>query len=161
MAVWGRCKANYNVKEWDPGAFALFEAHLRTGKVQQVTLGALNEVVGACLTEGRARGEGPDACLLEFLQREGETKETYFAYTRAQQQGSSADTDACQVFSGPASAGSTVFQACLDEYGEEEQAAQHWRETWKAVGLPDAIDTAIITINVGPSGIQAVIHSLG
>eukprot|EP00961_Rhodomonas_salina_P147502 1984942-Rhodomonas_salina.1 len=44
---------------------------------------------------------------------------------------------------------------------DSEQAAQHWRERWQAAGLPDAINTAIITINVGPSGIQAAIRSLG
>eukprot|EP00961_Rhodomonas_salina_P258429 3492940-Rhodomonas_salina.1 len=108
------------MREWDPGAYALFDESLqRQVRVPASVRSGLDENVGSCLLLAHSRGEGPNACLLEFLSARNETRETYFAYEPAAEQQSSIATDACQVFTGPAQAGSQAFQECLDEYETE------------------------------------------
>eukprot|EP00961_Rhodomonas_salina_P199405 2689607-Rhodomonas_salina.1 len=76
MAVWARCRANYNMREWDPGAYALFDESLqRQLRVPASVCSGLDAKVGSCLLLAHSRGEGPNACLLEFLSARKETRE--------------------------------------------------------------------------------------
>ena len=133
MAVWSRCKANYQAREWDPGAYATFNHW----KVERYVLMGL-EVDGGpkeCLLTAHERGDGNKVCLQEHLQRLNMRSEEYFSYEKAPDalQRSSVWTDACQVFTGPAGARDmhgeelkdedgevlTIFKACLDDYDDD------------------------------------------
>ena len=118
VSVWGRCRANYNVREWDPGAYGLFKDDMFfSGVTREMRLN--NEDVSTCLLKSHALGQGPNACMIEFLGSLGMTRQVYFAYRVSETQGSTVHTDACRVFSGPAKTGESVFKECLDEYADE------------------------------------------
>lgn len=122
IAVMGRCRANYQLKEWDPGAYALFTADY------SVTSN-LDVEVGNCLLDAQSIAQGPNACLDEFLSREMDLrytqldsipKDLYFSYeysTNTNPQHISVTTDACEVFSGPAAAGHQAMSDCLNVTG--------------------------------------------
>ena len=131
MAVWSRCKANYQVREWDPGAYAIFDNHPR---VPYDVHTRTNKTIGDCLVTAHKRGGGNKACLQMHIQdyEGGMLQDVYFAYEKVPDglRHLSAWIDACQVFTGPAAR--TIpeeeldstdvrrkFRACLDDYDDE------------------------------------------
>lgn len=131
MAVWSRCKANYQVREWDPGAYAIFDNHPR---VPYDVHTRTNKTIGDCLVTAHKRGGGNKACLQMHIQdyEGGMLQDVYFAYEKVPDglRHLSAWIDACQVFTGPAARTITEeeldstdvrrkFRACLDDYDDE------------------------------------------
>ena len=129
IAVMGRCRANYQLKEWDQGAYVFFTSDAPAKA--KLEWSSANWDVGQCLLNVRNLGQGPDGCLMEFLSSFSDTryqflptagisKELYFSYEYADFESgsyeSSAHTDACEVFSGPAEL-NAAMKNCLDATG--------------------------------------------
>jgi hypothetical protein len=130
LAVLARCRGNYANKQWDDGAAFVFNTSLSPD------LGELGPVietlfpvsmypypdVGACLLRTLGEGTGTDACLDLFLRHVDVPRGEYFAYGAARGGAGVLDTDACEVFTGPAAAGRAAFTPCVDERADETTA---------------------------------------
>lgn len=126
FAVLARCRQNYVNEQWDSAAYARYSGDVLhrelTGNLQ-VEPGDSSDGVGSCLLESEARGAGNGECMDAFLKSRGHTS-AYWSYVPANETTASA-TDACLVFSGPATNYSVnasrreVFRDCLSGYGAD------------------------------------------
>lgn len=118
IAVFTRCRTNYNMKQWDEGAFAFYDLPLdrRMGITHLLDDHEFEEkTVMPCLRTQAYRARGNDVCLWGRL---GAVKITeFFEYELIDASAglNSANVDACHVFSGVAGtpAGSAIFKRCL------------------------------------------------
>lgn len=123
IAVFNRCKANYNQKQFDEGAYLLYDEvkrsqFLNTNLQLPSVYNLPSSSVGQCLLDAEARGASNQGCLQDFLFGT-QTAVQYFRYeniTDGARLGDSRFVDACVVFSGPANAGIPEFQQCSNEY---------------------------------------------
>lgn len=122
LAVYQKCLANYQAKQWDSGTVALFDKKMQ--KDIQVVLPAISciavnsiryECLSECLLDAQKAGSSNDACLMDWLYTKNINALDFFEYEVSQD-----DTvHACQVFSGPAKLPGDVglpFKICLEEY---------------------------------------------
>lgn len=133
MAVFVRCKANYNNKQWDEAAAALYADEKPSDMQDAVWATLLDEraalLAGAadgmhsalaeCMRNTLANGVSNDACLVDVaLFAYNLKRERYFAYEAmgAGDVGTAAIA-ACEVFTGPAQNGVAEFQDCIDGAG--------------------------------------------
>lgn len=140
IAVLERCKSNYQQKQWDVGAFLLYDSD-RVGQLITGTASVLppsmpkGDEVGQCLLRADKNRESNLACMSEYLSdkyiKEGTSSTTFWRYEKVtspknssrspQTASSSDDTDACIVFSGPAkkndsSLTTAEFRRCAHDY---------------------------------------------
>lgn len=120
--IYQRCLANYQSKQWDIGAHALYNATLRAklgiqAVPQCLWLEGYKGCVGDCLLYSTEQGSGVEPCLNYLLQQLNVKSEEYFEYSRAPTATQAHEIDACQVFSGPAQLDAgEEFRACLNGY---------------------------------------------
>ena len=100
--IYQRCLANYQSKQWDIGAHALYHSTLRTKLgIQAVPkclwLEGYQGCVGDCLLYSTAQGSGVEPCLNYLLQQLNIKSEEYFEYSRATAATQAHEIDACQV----------------------------------------------------------------
>jgi hypothetical protein len=130
FAVLTRCRQNYVNKQWDPAAFARFDAGVMLREVKggaSFSVGdpAAGGGVGKCLLDSVRDGVENGACLEDFLMARGYS-DAYWAYSAGAESLPGNLLDACLVFSGPASNLSVplprrkVFQDCLGGYGPSQ-----------------------------------------
>jgi len=126
LAVYQRCLANYQSRQWDIGAHVLFNVSLHE-KLQadlptpDCWLMPEGGCLSACLLQSQREGSSNAYCLNEWLRAKDVNSLDFFEYEAS----GGAPTHACQVFSGPAKLGGTVaapFRLCLDSY--ERTAAE-------------------------------------
>jgi hypothetical protein len=142
IAVLERCKSNYQQKQWDVGAFLLYD---RERMLQEVSLSILSiptmpesDNVGRCLLRAEKNKESNLGCMQDYLdsKHDSESKSAiYWRYEKVHLTQSSAaaaekpsssstdDTDACIVFSGPAkkqdnSSTTLEFRKCSHDHTE-------------------------------------------
>lgn len=135
IAVLERCKSNYQQKQWDVGAFLLYDAAraaeaIASGSVYPPAMDA-TDATGECLLRAERNRESNLACMSDYLSanfpRESSSA-VYWRYEKAHYHSgqtaaphSSDDVDACIVFSGPAkrndSSPTTLeFRRCSHDY---------------------------------------------
>jgi hypothetical protein len=125
IAVIERCKANFQQKQWDVGAYLAFDAKA----MQKIGAGAalpLSDGVGDCLLKAHASRQSNEACMSGYLlrtYRDEANAAVFWRYAKSHTtlSGGSDDVDACIVFSGPAKMGNTTltgraFQNCSHDY---------------------------------------------
>lgn len=120
LAVMARCRGNYANLQWDDGAGYLFNSSLSEDLSQmRPTMDArfpagvyAYEEVAACLRDSLILASGTDVCLNLLLRILDVRRSEYFAYEEA---ADGVQTDACEVFTGPARDGIAPFRQCLDE----------------------------------------------
>lgn len=121
IAVYQRCLANYQSKQWDLGTHVLFNSTLREELQVPVPAPACIPIpgyacLGDCVLEAKAQGSTPAPCLGLYLQTLSTTDLDYFEYAPTTSTASS-QIDACQVFTGPAQLPEGgYYRACLNEY---------------------------------------------
>lgn len=141
IAVLERCKSNYQQKQWDVGAFVLYDSE-RVGQLISGTASMLppsmskDDEVGKCLLRAERNRESNLACMNEYLSDayfKESTSTSFWRYEKVTSPmvtspknataaaSSSDDTDACIVFSGPAkkndsSLTTTEFRRCAHDY---------------------------------------------
>lgn len=123
VAVYQRCLANYQSRQWDMGAHVLFNRSLHSAI--QATLPTPECFVlpdGSCLSEcllrSQLEGSSNDYCLNEWLRKADVASLDYFEY---EQSCATCPTHSCQVFSGPAKLPGSLgepFRICLEEYSD-------------------------------------------
>lgn len=128
VAVFQQCKANYQQKQWDEGAFLIHDRSALeryiTVEVPEVVQDA-NPETARCLLSAEARREPNTGCMLDHI-RQG--TDAYFLLEKlaAPAEGGldSVDIDACLVFSGPARhadpAVAETFQNCSSDYANQD-----------------------------------------
>ena len=103
VAIYQRCLANYQSKQWDLGAYALYNATLlktlqySPSYVPCIQLQSYGDCLGACLLYSVAQGSGVSPCLGYWLQDLNVKDSDYFQYSNASGATESSDIDACQV----------------------------------------------------------------
>jgi hypothetical protein len=109
-----KCRENYEKKQWDPKAFAFFDIR-ETGFSMEKNYHFPDTVVQECLVDYHSKGEGPQACQEQYINKLGlRSSEVYWAYERATQPGPEF-TDSCLVFTGPGLVHNiSTFAACVD-----------------------------------------------
>jgi hypothetical protein len=132
IAVLERCKSNYQQKQWDVGAYLLYD----TDKAMQLITGSVippkmdNDVdggVGLCLLRAERNKGSSQQCLNDYLglkYRVESTSAVYWRYEKifyTHKLLTSDDTDACIVFSGPAkrqdnSSTTMEFRKCSHDF---------------------------------------------
>lgn len=132
ISVFQRCKANYQQKQWDEGAFLIHDPERLSRFIKGVPIPeALPSSsgdgggVGSCLLKSsRDGGEGTLGCFQEYVKM---PSAVYWKYDRLDVSSSSydsADVDACIVFSGPSRSTtiheetSLAFKRCSSDYTE-------------------------------------------
>lgn len=133
IAVMERCKANYQQKQWDSGAFMAYDAKAM-GKIAASSPLADNDGVGKCLLKAHESRESNMACMQDFLSRtyqESSNAAVFWSYAKIPSSDVSSDNvDACIVFSGPAkkqdgSLTTQAFQNCSHDYTGSICMIQH------------------------------------
>ena len=123
LAVLTECRQNYVSKQWDAGAYAIYDAATLGAQLQGgVTAPALDpsDGVGQCLLDAARTGALNTGCLDDYSRVQG-WNDGYWAYEHVETV-SAALIDACVVFSGPAAntkvpaAQSAKFRDCLMGY---------------------------------------------
>ena len=125
IAVIERCKANFQQKQWDVGAFYAYDVK----GMRRLGHSALpSSTVGECLLAAQKNRESNLQCMSDYLgmtYKRSSTAVTFWSYEKSNQQaaasGSSDEVDACIVFSGPAKKNDTslttrAFQNCSHDY---------------------------------------------
>ena len=139
IAVLERCKSNYQQKQWDAGAFLLYNNELASQLISSGTSVSLpvmdsSDAVGACLVRAEKNREPNDACLTDYLSLnyyKESTSAVYWRYEKVASPISTTDnTDACIVFSGPAkrtdnSSTTLEFRKCSHDYTESGCVIPH------------------------------------
>lgn len=131
ISVFQRCKANYQQKQWDEGAFLMHDQEklskaIKGIPVPQALDSSESGSVGECLMMLSKRGEGSNlACFQDYAKM---PSAVYWRYDRLLDESSSdnkfdsSEIDACIVFSGPAKstviheATSLAFKKCSADY---------------------------------------------
>lgn len=123
LAVLTECRQNYVSKQWDAGAYAIYDAATLGAQLQgNVAAPALDpsDEVGRCLLDAARSGALNTGCLADYSRLQG-WDDRYWAYEHVET-ASAARIDACVVFSGPAAnalvpaAQSAKFRDCLTGY---------------------------------------------
>ena len=125
VAVYQRCLANYQSRQWDLGTHVMFNPTIKA-KLRSVTIPDPPctsipgyTCLGDCITAANAQGSSPAGCLDRLLSKLSTTSLDYFEYSNASGTTASHGIDACQVFSGPAEQpNGAEFRACLDHYSD-------------------------------------------
>jgi hypothetical protein len=145
IAVLERCKSNYQQKQWDVGAYLLYDSdmapQLIAGSVIPPKIdNSADGGVGACLLKAERNKESNMDCLTNYLSlkyRTGSTSPVYWRYEKIfytqplpSTPISSDDTDACIVFSGPAkrqdnSSTTMEFRKCSHDYKDTGCSIPH------------------------------------
>lgn len=121
ISVLQRCKANYQQKRWDMGAFLMYDREKFAANIKAVPAPLIvSDAVGDCLLKAEEDGVSNLGCLQDFVQEEGAV---YWKYDMVEDPDSIplSGIDACLVFSGPASDDTLdaltreKFQNCTDE----------------------------------------------
>jgi hypothetical protein len=131
IAVLERCKSNYQQKQWDSGAFLLYDearAAENVAMTMPLPVMPIDDPVGSCLLRAERNREGNLACTLDYIKAtypQESSPPVFWRYEKAHfrtkgSQGSDG-VDACIVFSGPArrndsSATTTEFRRCSHDY---------------------------------------------
>ena len=124
ISVYQRCLANYQSRQWDMGAHALFNTSLHRliqaelPQPECFTVGKNSECVSDCLLLAASQGASNAACLDLWLQKKDVNSLDFFEYERVT--GSNL-IHACQVFTGPAQITGAVglpYRVCLDNYAD-------------------------------------------
>ena len=124
ISVFQRCKSNYQQKQWDEGAFLMYEPEKFYKYVLAVTdvqhLPSAPGSVGECLRNSEANDESNNGCMLDFTRQ---AQAYYWRYDRLGVVTDTSDTrsiDGCLVFSGPASNEDPLineeFRKCSNDY---------------------------------------------
>lgn len=132
IAVLERCKSNYQQKQWDVGAFLLYDAARAAETVQMdynLPVMPADDPVGKCLLRAERNRESNLACMSDYLSGRyaAESRsEVYWRYEKVHyksdgKKSGSDDVDACIVFSGPAkkndsSLTTEEFRKCSHDY---------------------------------------------
>jgi len=124
LAVYQRCLANYQMKQWDSGTYALWDPTIRSKiPVSLPIIGCIPlnngfyDCLGDCLLQAQIVGSSNGACFDQWLHQRNILNVDYFQYV----QSNDYFVHACQVFSGPAklpTSEALSFRHCLDEYSE-------------------------------------------
>lgn len=127
IAVLERCKSNYQQKQWDVGAWLLYDstaaAQAISGSVLPPGMDA-TDPVSICLLQAEKNHESNLACMSSYLSEKyykQSASGVFWRYEKVFVSTGSDDTDACIVFSGPAkkndsSATALEFQKCSHDY---------------------------------------------
>jgi hypothetical protein len=130
IAVLERCKSNYQQKQWDVGAFMLYDRNRVVDEVSVSTpyMPLLDDSAGRCLLRAERNRESNVGCMSDYISalffRQG-SPAIYWRYEKvygpggppASSMSSSDDVDACIVFSGPARlSNATVGEATAAEF---------------------------------------------
>jgi hypothetical protein len=133
IAVLERCKSNYQQKQWDVGAFLLYDSDLASQLLSTGAPAASADLlssdggVGACLLRAEKNKESNQDCMNGYLYLKYPTESTSAVFWRYEktfhtnQPSGSDDTDACIVFSGPAknndnSSTTLEFRKCSHDF---------------------------------------------
>ena len=127
IAVYQRCLANYQGRQWDLGAHALFNKtlHKLFAGAELPTppcypLGSTWPCLSDCLLAAARKGTPNSVCLDAFLQTKNVNSLDYFEYANLTTTPAPSHlVDACQVFSGPAllpGPAGEPYRICLDTY---------------------------------------------
>ena len=110
VAVYQRCLANYQSKQWDLGSYVLYNSTLRAQinhpvptptqciplpNFQSPTTGT--SCLGDCLLYSQSQGSDPSPCLDYLLQGLNMQDIEYFEYVNNSGATASYEIDACQV----------------------------------------------------------------
>eukprot|EP00961_Rhodomonas_salina_P079000 1062346-Rhodomonas_salina.1 len=118
VAVLGRCRANFQLKEWDAGAWAMFDNNNEASNDRPVLPDEIMEI-GQCLLQAHEMGQGGASCRDNYLRKLGVDINAYFSYESVEGEPNSATIDACEVFTGPASTSENpVFSDCINRKGQ-------------------------------------------
>ncbi len=133
IAVLERCKANYQQKQWDAGAYVLYDAEMAaelasSGSITPPAMDAASDPVGTCLLLAERTKQSNLACMTDYLAARYQTESTSAVFWRYEKvvhanPASTDEVDACIVFSGPAkkndgSATTDEFRKCSHDYRE-------------------------------------------
>lgn len=154
IAVLERCKANYQQKQWDAGAFLLYDAELAAetlsvGISTVIPIMNPSDPVGVCLLVAEKSRQSNLNCMNSYLSVLYESESTSAVYWRYEKVtpavggiaysasvSGSDEIDACIVFSGPAKKNDTSlttleFQRCSHDYTETGCVIPHmvWSST--------------------------------
>ena len=152
-----KCRDNFVRKQWDPMAFAYYNREYHryfaprlSGADARITFPNDGDPLGirACLQQADAGAIAGLAqrCLQSFLLRAGISWDDYWAYERLESPETKGPeyTDACAVFTGPASRQVPLFAECVDggSDGRCTLAGSAWTplsENQVPVGLPHRV----------------------
>lgn len=124
IAVFQRCKANYQQMQWDEGAFLMHDS----AKIQKLLRGVMPPPaihsdpgsVGECLLAAEEKGGSNLACWQDHAQM---SAAVYWRYERiSRDERDTANIDACLVFSGPAASNHSradEFKKCSSDYEDD------------------------------------------
>ena len=130
IAVLERCKSNYQQKQWDAGAYVLYDANLSeelasSGSIAPPRMDP-DDPVGKCLLRAEKTKQSNLACMNDYLQSKYYDESTSAVFWRYEKVSlttttSTDEVDACIVFSGPAkktdeSATTLEFRKCSHDY---------------------------------------------
>jgi hypothetical protein len=131
IAVYQRCLANYQSRQWDMGAHVMFNATLKENMLVKppslpcYALGSLEygyACLSDCLLAAANQVSNNGACLNMWLQKRGVNSLDFFEYSEIKVAlPPSHEIHACKVFSGPAQIAGSVglpFRVCLDNYDD-------------------------------------------
>jgi hypothetical protein len=127
LSVFQRCKSNYQQKQWDAGAFLLYDETLRWQYMSTVAmeLPTISEAdvavgsVGRCLLDAYDASETFNtACMQDFVRKQqDEIQWSYIKLDNTDGKLQSQNIDACMVFTGPAKdTTNTNFIRCANHY---------------------------------------------
>ena len=126
IAVYQRCLANYQSRQWDMGTHVLFNETLKKKlQIEVPTVPCYSaaqdlgyECLSDCLLRAQESGSSNSVCLSDWLMMNNVNSLDFFEYEDA---GTLSHVHACQVFSGPAKISGDIglpFRICLDEYAD-------------------------------------------
>lgn len=132
IAVLERCKSNYQQKQWDVGAWMLYDPDrllevFSGGTTLAVATQSRDDPVGRCLLSAERNRESNLECMSDYLGQnywKESSSEVFWRYEKVHHvlhDISSDDVDACIVFSGPAKKNDTSpttleFRRCSHDY---------------------------------------------
>ena len=124
IAVYQRCLANYQMKQWDAGTYALWDVNIKNkiqASIPDIGCIPLNDGLFPCLSDclkhSQEVGSSNAGCFDSWVYQQNVNAIDFFEY----EQSTGRIVHACQVFSGPAKMQtnqSQQFKICLDEYSE-------------------------------------------
>lgn len=129
ISVFMRCKANYQQKTWDSGAYMLYDVaefarHIPSGVASPIT--PASGSAGECLVRANDNDESNGGCLQDYVRDVERTSLSYYWRYERVASTSTADTrnvDGCVVFSGPAKSANLLraepFRQCSDQYEDQ------------------------------------------
>ncbi|KAJ1466247.1 hypothetical protein T484DRAFT_1756794, partial [Baffinella frigidus] len=173
MAVFVRCKANYNNMQWDEGAAVLFvdeaDIPVELHTVKQEFLDArtqanldLTSSLGLCMRQTLEDQVMNEACLVDIeLVTRSVKRERYFMYEEISGSTGSQHITACEVFTGPAALGVPVFQDCVDGAGSDDCYVQPFVWSGRSKNkVPVAVAHAFMSYSVTErSRLAAIRHA--